>query len=128
MAQVTLSKLLRNATNRLVTSGIEASEAKSSSRIIMKYVLDQSGIQHTTNQIRGNQDLFWKLISMRASRIPLQYILKEWPFYNLKLLMRPPVFIPRPETEELVHSIINVFKNKTGPIVFLGLFQMSVQK
>ena len=32
-------------------------------------------------------------------REPLQYVIGEWDFRNLTLDMRPPVLIPRPETE-----------------------------
>ncbi|XP_053577084.1 MTRF1L release factor glutamine methyltransferase isoform X2 [Bombina bombina] len=38
----------------------------------------------------------------RLKRVPLQYIIEEWDFLDMTLRMRPPVFIPRPETEELV--------------------------
>lgn len=41
----------------------------------------------------------------RLSRMPSQYILKEWEFRDLQLKMAIPVFIPRPETEELVELI-----------------------
>lgn len=41
----------------------------------------------------------------RLSHMPTQYILKEWEFRDLLLKMRIPVFIPRPETEELVELI-----------------------
>lgn len=41
----------------------------------------------------------------RISRMPVQYILKEWEFRDLLLKMQVPVFIPRPETEELVELI-----------------------
>lgn len=32
-------------------------------------------------------------------RMPVQYVIEEWDFRDLTLKMRPPVFIPRPETE-----------------------------
>lgn len=35
------------------------------------------------------------------SRMPVQYVIEEWDFRDLTLKMRPPVFIPRPETEVL---------------------------
>ncbi|ELT90519.1 hypothetical protein CAPTEDRAFT_189217 [Capitella teleta] len=38
---------------------------------------------------------------------PVQYIVGDWDFMHLTLLMRPPVFIPRPETEELVNLILS---------------------
>lgn len=37
----------------------------------------------------------------------MQYVIEEWDFRDLTLKMRPPVFIPRPETEvkdEAVHA------------------------
>lgn len=46
-----------------------------------------------------------QLFLQRLQRIPVQYIIGEWDFRFLKLEMRPPVFIPRPETEELVQLV-----------------------
>ena len=37
--------------------------------------------------------------SLLYFRVPVQYILGEWDFHDLTLEMRPPVLIPRPETE-----------------------------
>lgn len=42
---------------------------------------------------------------LRLSRMPIQYILKGWEFRDLQLKMKIPVFIPRPESEELVELI-----------------------
>jgi release factor glutamine methyltransferase len=43
---------------------------------------------------------------------PLQYILGEADFYKLRFRVNENVLIPRPETEELVHLIINDIKGK----------------
>lgn len=48
----------------------------------------------------------WKLCTRRLSRMPVQYVIEEWDFRDLTLKMRPPVFIPRPETEELVELVL----------------------
>lgn len=47
------------------------------------------------------------LLARRAAREPLQLILGRAPFRHLEILVRPGVFIPRPETEvaiDLVHA------------------------
>jgi release factor glutamine methyltransferase len=43
---------------------------------------------------------------------PVQYIMGEAWFYNLKLFVDKNVLIPRPETEELVHWIVSDIKAK----------------
>jgi release factor glutamine methyltransferase len=45
---------------------------------------------------------FADLVAARASRVPLQYLLGRAPFRSLELAVGPGVFIPRPETEQLV--------------------------
>lgn len=51
--------------------------------------------------------------------IPLQYILGETWFYDLTFKVDPHVLIPRPETEELVHLILE--ENKTpGSVLDIG--------
>ncbi|XP_073086728.1 MTRF1L release factor glutamine methyltransferase isoform X1 [Manis javanica] len=47
-----------------------------------------------------------ELSSRRLQRMPVQYVLGEWDFHGLSLKMAPPVFIPRPETEELVGWVL----------------------
>jgi len=39
-----------------------------------------------------------------------QYIIGNWDFLDLTLKLRPPVFIPRPETEQLVGLVIEQLK------------------
>lgn len=49
---------------------------------------------------------------------PIQYVLEEAWFYNLKLKVNKSVLIPRPETEELVELIISSRRSKlTDPAI-----------
>nr|XP_005991804.1 PREDICTED: hemK methyltransferase family member 1 [Latimeria chalumnae] len=51
----------------------------------------------------------WQLCFNRLQRMPVQYVIQEWDFRDLTLKMKPPVFIPRPETEELVGLVLQEF-------------------
>ena len=59
-----------------------------------------------SNQILTEDEYQMLLVKadLRLNRIPVQYIIGEWDFCGLTLKMchSPPVFIPRPETEDLV--------------------------
>lgn len=55
---------------------------------------------------------FEQLCECRIARMPIQYIVGEWEFRDLVLKMQPPVFIPRPETEELVELVLQQFDCK----------------
>lgn len=55
--------------------------------------------------------------------MPVQYIIGEWDFRDITLKLVPPVFIPRPETEMLVHYVLkalNSNENKGSEILEVG--------
>lgn len=47
------------------------------------------------------------LVQCRMSNVPIQYLVGNWDFHNITVLCRPPVFIPRPETEQLVTLVLD---------------------
>ena len=52
---------------------------------------------------------------------PIQYVLGEAWFYNMKLKVNGHVLIPRPETEELVQLVLNeVMHTKTPTVLDIG--------
>lgn len=51
-----------------------------------------------------------QMLRDRAEAKPIQYILGNWDFYGHTFLCKPPVLIPRPETEELVELILRQAK------------------
>lgn len=55
-----------------------------------------------------------KLCQCRMAHMPVQYIIGEWDFKDLTLKVVPPVFIPRPETEQLVDLVLQHFINKSS--------------
>ena len=50
---------------------------------------------------------FQSLFNLRKKGIPMAYILKKKEFYGYEFLVKPGVFIPRPETETLVSTVLS---------------------
>ncbi|PCJ67307.1 MAG: protein-(glutamine-N5) methyltransferase, release factor-specific [Bacteroidetes bacterium] len=52
--------------------------------------------------------------------VPVQYLTQEAPFYNLDLFVDERVLIPRPETEQLVHLVLEENKGTTKKVLDIG--------
>jgi release factor glutamine methyltransferase len=63
---------------------------------------------------------FEKLITRRAKREPLAYILKNKEFWSKDFFVDRNTLIPRPETELLCEHITKIFKNKNLYILDMG--------
>ncbi|XP_071669218.1 MTRF1L release factor glutamine methyltransferase isoform X2 [Patagioenas fasciata] len=92
------------------TNGIP--EARESSEYIVSFVLGAKTFQSLNSKslytplTALQQEQIQQLSNKRLERMPVQYVLGEWDFQDLTLKMRPPVFIPRPETEDLVSLVV----------------------
>ncbi len=51
---------------------------------------------------------------------PVQYLTQIAPFYNLELYVNPSVLIPRPETEQLVHLILEENRGTAKNVLDIG--------
>ncbi|KAI0341959.1 S-adenosyl-L-methionine-dependent methyltransferase [Trametopsis cervina] len=67
-------------------------------------------------------DALASMVARRVSGEPLQYILGTQPFGSLELLTRPPVLIPRPETEDWTIRLSEYIKpTRSMPLRLLDL-------
>lgn len=114
---LTVAELIAEGIRSLESAGID--DAEISSRFILRHLLkqDSSGLQlvidkHVSEEVA---DLFRKLIEKRCAHVPIQYIIGEVEFYNVKLKVDRGVMIPRPETEVLVENTISVLKQFSSP-------------
>ena len=85
-------------------------EINSLSYITIKFLLDFNRSDCIINHdkvLSNHQVKFLKnIVRQLMKNIPIQYILKETIFYNLKFYVNKNTLIPRPETEELVKWIL----------------------
>jgi release factor glutamine methyltransferase len=65
----------------------------------------------------ANEQSFRQLVTRRAQREPLAYVLGEWGFRRLTLRVDLRVLIPRPETESLVERCLELLGGLLEPRV-----------
>jgi len=64
---------------------------------------------------------FMSVVEKRQTGYPLQYIVGRCFFFDLELIVEESVFIPRPETEVLVETALNLIeKNNFKTVIDIG--------
>jgi len=116
---LTVAGLKTNGIKRLKEAGID--DAEISARAILQHILKKSPseLQFITGDTVTDdvvQD-FYELIERRCSHYPLQYLIGEVEFYNVKLKIDDRALIPRPETEILVENVLTHLKKINYPYV-----------
>lgn len=122
----TVGEIIEQWSDRFKEEGIP--EPVESIEHIVAHVIGTSKILDVANarnkQLTSDQrDTLDSLCECRLSRMPVQYIIGEWDFRNITLKLVPPVFIPRPESEMLVHYVLkalNSSENKGQEILEVG--------
>lgn len=120
--QHTVSAICATWIERLSQKGIPDPEA--SVNLIVAHVHGKKMIHEVNTNAHLSPDLTRKINEMcmkRLERVPVQYIIGEWDFHDLTLEMRPPILIPRPETEELAAMIAEEWPSKGGDGRFLEI-------
>ena len=59
-------------------------------------------------------DIFKCHVQERLLRKPVQYIIGNWDFYGFRFAIKPPILIPRPETEELVEHVATKYRQRSN--------------
>ncbi len=101
-----------------------SSEISTITQMILGNKLNISLVDSMTCKFNNLSDAQRHIVSEIIGRLkqlePIQYILGETEFYNLKFAVNKDVLIPRPETEELIEWIIEDEKNHNITILDIG--------
>jgi len=121
-------QLLSQAREVLAHAGVESAGAEA--EMLLLHALAVSRTSLWSDRAAPVQDeeaaRFARLLTARASRVPLQHLLGEMPFHAAELEIEPGVFIPRPETERLVEVLLEELDHASegatsgGTLVDLG--------
>lgn len=107
-----------------IQSAYSAHEVRNIAYILVEYITGASRTDVIVNRQVKISDEKLKEVDNAIRRIsnhePIQYITGEAYFYGRKFLINPEVLIPRRETEELVHLIINENRERNIKILDIG--------
>jgi release factor glutamine methyltransferase len=117
----TVAAALRTAARRLDEAGIATARQDAEALLARALETTRLGL-HTTGRapVSGaTLEAFEALVARRARHEPVQYLLGETEFCGLVLAVGPGVFIPRPETEELVNRALALGPSEAATVLDL---------
>ena len=116
---MTAAALLEDAAATLAAAGVSSPEWDAER--LLRHVLGWDRATLVANPDRpvpeADAERFRALLVRRAAREPLQYILGTQAFWKHEFLVTPAVLIPRPETELLVETSLELLKGVERPVV-----------
>ena len=116
---MTVSQFLQAAVLKLRESGIE--NPRVDAEILLSLALgihkDRLLFQLDSRLDQEELERATEFVDERARRIPLQHIVGTVEFMGLEFLVRPGVFIPRPETEFVVVEALKLLEHVAAPVV-----------
>jgi release factor glutamine methyltransferase len=116
---MTAAALLADAAATLAAAGVEAPEWDAER--LLRHVLgwDRAALFANPGHVvpEPEAERFRALVRRRASREPLQYVVGTQAFWKHEFLVTPAVLIPRPETEMLVETGLELLKGVERPLV-----------
>jgi release factor glutamine methyltransferase len=116
---VTVSEALRLAGRRLAKAGVPYAEADA--ELLLRHASGWDRARLVTDAEReltpGVETRFLALVEGRARRRPVQHLLGSAHFWRHEFVVTPAVLIPRPETEVLVETALELLRDARGPLL-----------
>lgn len=108
---MTIANCLKLATGKLAAAGVAQPSREAASLLRHATRRDRTFlVAHSEYELTdAERQTFDSHIERRQSREPFQHIVGVQEFYGLNFIVSPDVLIPRPETELLVETAINLF-------------------
>ncbi|MBV8859888.1 MAG: peptide chain release factor N(5)-glutamine methyltransferase [Acidobacteria bacterium] len=117
--RLTIAGALRAAAEVLRAAGLSEPRREAGSLLSHSTGRDQAFlITHSDEELTAEQlEDFRACVGRRAAGEPFQYIAGRQEFYGLEFEVSRDVLIPRPETELLVETALELMKGSTAPLL-----------
>ena len=113
---MTLRKRVTNAAKRLQQAGIHNAEALADAELLARHVLDWDRSMYLLRSHEPPPSKFdaayEAIIERRTAREPVSLITQQKEFWGLDFSVKPGVLIPRPETELIVETAVDLFSDR----------------
>lgn len=116
---LTIAGALREAAGALRAAGLSEARREAGSLLSHSIGRDQAFlITHSDEELTAEQlEDFRARVERRAAGEPFQYIAGRQEFYGLEFEVNTDVLIPRPETELLVETALELLKGSDAPLL-----------
>lgn len=112
------SQVVRRAAEYLDRHGVESPLPTAEHLLESVLGTDRAGVYTRGEPLRGDEaTAFGRALCRRCAGEPTQLLVGETGFRHLSLLVRPGVFVPRPETEVVVEVALEVLAETHEPVV-----------
>ena len=116
---MTVAEALRRGEERLRAAGVP--DPALDAELLLRHALrwDRAAvIAHGEERLsEADEKRLFALVEERAARRPLQHLTGTQAFWRHEFLVTPDVLIPRPETEVLVETALELIRGRPAPVV-----------
>jgi release factor glutamine methyltransferase len=109
--------MLADAARRLAEAGVESPRVDAELLLAAALDVPRARLLTLDDVPEADAARFAGLLAQRADRVPLQHLTGRAPFRHLELAVGPGVFVPRPETEQLVGWALERLAAMAEPVV-----------
>ena len=116
---IQIQEALAGAIQTLRNNGVESPRLDAELLLVHVLATNRAVVLAWPERMLTRKELacYRDLVTRRASREPLPYIVGHREFYDLDLVVDPRVLIPRPETELLIEHALEIARQKEIPLL-----------
>jgi release factor glutamine methyltransferase len=107
---VTLREALASAVSRLTAANVPSPRMNAELLLMFALGCDRAHLHaYPERELTGDeQGLYDQALAERARGVPAQYITGHQEFWGMDLIVTPAVLIPRPETEHVIETVLQL--------------------